>query len=164
MEIRFANKTDLERIVEIYNQAVPTNRATADLETITVNDRLKWFEDHKSDEYPIYVAVLDNKVVGWCSISGYRPGRMALRQTAEISYYIDYDYHGKGIGTKLVEHAINDCKRIGIRNLMAFLLEWNEKSVKLLEKYDFERWGLLPQAANFYGKECGHLIMGRRIW
>jgi phosphinothricin acetyltransferase len=164
MEIRLAKKTDLEKIVEIYNQAVPTNRATADLEKISVDDRLKWFEDHKSDEYPIYVSVVDNKVVGWCSISAYRPGRMALRQTAEISYYIDYDYHGEGIGTALVANAINDCKRIGIRNLIALILEWNDGSIKLLEKFAFERWGLLPKAANFYGKECGHCIMGKRIW
>lgn len=164
MEVRFADISDLKGIVDIYNQAIHTHKATADLEELTINDKLNWFLDHTNDTYPIYVAVIKNKVVGWCSISPYRPGRMAVRQTAEISYYVDYEYHGLGVGSALMDFAINDCKRLGIKNLFALILEWNVNSIKLVEKFSFEKWGYLPRVANLDGKECGHCIYGKRIW
>lgn len=43
MEFRKAVHADLPRIVEIYNQIIPSRLATADLEPVTVADREAWF-------------------------------------------------------------------------------------------------------------------------
>lgn len=163
MRIRFAAREDLEKIVEIYNQAVITKRATADLDPVTIEERQKWFEDHKPYDFPIYVAVEDNKVVGWCSLSPYRPGRRALRENAEISYYVDYSNHGKGIGSELIKHAIDDCERLGIKNLFTYLLEVNEKSIGLLLKFGFEKWGYMPNAVDLEDLRCGHCMYGKNL-
>lgn len=163
MNIRFSKMEDLERIVEIYNDAIDTKRATADLERITTEDRRQWMIDHTEERYPVYIAEEDGKVVGWCSISPYRKGRRALDRTAEISYYIDFDYHGKGICSRLVEHALKDCKRLGVRNLFAFILGVNERSISLLKKFGFEQWGLIPEAADLDGLICDHCLMGKQI-
>lgn len=163
MNIRFAENNDLERIVHIYNQAIETKRATADLEKITVDDRRKWMEDHKKETYPVYIAEENGEVVGWCSISPYRAGRRALDRTAEISYYIHFDHHGKKIASQLVEHALGDCERLGIKNLFAFILSVNEVSIGLLKKFGFEQWGYIPEAADLDGVICGHCLMGKQI-
>lgn len=161
--IRFAKFSDLPFIVAIYNQAIRTKCATGDLEEFSVNDRVTWFEKYDKNEYPLYIAEIANKVVGYCTLSPYRPGRKAMSATAEISYYIDYAVHGSGIGTALLKHVISDCERIGKESLLAILLDINSQSVGILEKFKFEKWGHLPDIINIDGEKCGHLIYGLKI-
>jgi L-amino acid N-acyltransferase YncA len=44
MIIRHATESDLPAIVAIYNAAVPSRMATADLEPVSVESRLAWFQ------------------------------------------------------------------------------------------------------------------------
>ncbi|MBU2552228.1 MAG: GNAT family N-acetyltransferase [Proteobacteria bacterium] len=161
--IRFANIDDLERIVDIYNQAIPHRNATADLWPVRMEQRRAWFNEHENDTYPIYVREMDGRVAGWCSLSPYRSGRTALKRTAELTVYIDYGYHGRGIGTELIRHALADCARIGKKIVFGIILEINARSIKTLEKQGFERWGYLPDVAEFDGRLCGHVYMGKKI-
>lgn len=163
MNIRLAEYKDLEAMVEIYNQAILTNRCTAAMDVFSVEDRIPWFEGHQSLEYSIYVYEIDNKVVGYLYFSGYRPGRRAMRYTVEISYYIHKDYQRQGIGTKLIEFAINKSRELNFKNLIAIILEWNVPSIKLLEKFGFKEWGRLPDIADFDGEVCSHLYYGLKI-
>src|SRR6186713_2775928 len=96
MLIRVAHIEDLPAIVDIYNQSIPSQQSTGDTQPLRVEDRVTWFREHRPEEHPIFVAVVDTDVVGWCSLSAYRPGRAALRFTAEISYYIASAHHGQG--------------------------------------------------------------------
>lgn len=163
MLIRLARPDDLPAIVGIYNQSIPSKQSTGDTQPLRVEDRKTWFAEHRSDEHPIFVAEVDEQVAGWCSLSPYRPGRAALRFTAEISYYIDFSYHRKGVGTALVEHTLAACHALEIRHLFAIVLEGNQASLRLLEKMGFEQWGYLPKVASFDGKEVGHLYYGRHV-
>ncbi len=79
IKIRIAKQEDLGRIVEIYNQAIPTQRSTGFISLLTVEDRQDWFDKHKPDFYPIYLAEINGKIVGWNSISAYREKRLAFR-------------------------------------------------------------------------------------
>ena len=163
MIIRFAQTDDLPAIVDIYNQSIPSQRSTGDTRPLRVEDRLTWFAEHRPDQHPIFVAEMDGQVAGWCSLSAYRPGRAALRFTAEISYYLAPAYHRQGIGTALVQYALAACPALQIRHLFAIVLEGNQASLKLLEKIGFEQWGYLPRVADFDGKEVGHLYYGRHV-
>lgn len=161
--IRLAQIEDLPAIVDIYNQSIPSQQSTGDTQPVRVEERMTWFREHRPGEHPIFVAEVDGGVAGWCSLSAYRPGRAALRFTAEISYYIAPAYHRRGIATALVEHALAACPALQIRHLFAIVLEGNQASLKLLEKMGFEQWGYLPKVANFDGKEVGHLYYGRHL-
>jgi L-amino acid N-acyltransferase YncA len=163
MNIRFAKISDLQRITDIYNLAIKAGNITADIERITIDDRLEWFLDHNIGEYPIYVVEVENRIVGWGALSSYRKGRGALRTTAEISYYVDFINHKKGYGTKLIDHMIKDCDRLGIENLIAFLVEINKPSIEILQKFGFEQWGCFPGIVNLNKIVCGHLIYGKKI-
>ena len=163
MQIRIAKGNDLPAIVTIYNEASPSKRATADLELIRHEERGSWFAEHVPETHPIYVATINNEIAGWCSISAYRPGRMALRFTAEISYYVATAYHRKGVAGSLIRHAMVCCPQLKIKTLIAIVLERNGASKQLLEKLGFQRWGLLPRVADFDAEECGHVYYGMRI-
>ena len=161
--VRLAALTDLPRLVEIYNQAIAAHNVTADTAPFTVEERLDWFNAHTPNAYPIYVCEDENGfIVGWLSVSPYR-GRPALVRTAEISYYVDYAHHGQGIGSALMQHAIQDAPRTGRKVFIAILLEWNTGSIKLLEKFGFEKWGRMLEVAELDGRLCGQLYYGKNL-
>ena len=163
MSIRFIETKDHPRVIDIYNQAIEAEFATADTEPKTVEGRAEWFRNHTETKYPIYVEDSSGIVRGWCSLSPYRQGRKALRYTAEISYYVDSDFQRQGIATRLVQHAMQDCSRLGLKNLFAIILDSNGGSIDLLKKLGFEEWGHLPGVADFEGIECGHIYLGKRV-
>jgi L-amino acid N-acyltransferase YncA len=162
--IRLARQEDLERIVEIYNQAIPTHRSTGFISLLTVEDIQDWFDKHKPDFYPIFVAEINNYVVGWNSISAYREKRLAFRFCAETSYYVDDSYHRRGIASLMLEHVLSLCRPLQIKTLVTYILEQNTASIGLMNKYGFERWGFLPEIADFDGNEFAHTIYGKRIY
>ncbi len=163
LTLRIAVQNDLPAIVEIYNQAIRLQTATADLSPVSVERQKTWFTEHAPDTYPIFLAEKQNNVAGWCSISPYRAGRMALRHTAEISLFVHESDRREGVGSALLKHAVRKCEQIEIRTLFAIVLDVNIPSVNLLETFGFQKWGHMPNIADFDGKECGHLYYGLRV-
>jgi len=163
IKIRRAKLADNVRITDILNQAILAGNATAILNTFEPEDRLEWLQEHSGEKYVVFVAELDNKVVGWLSLSPYRKGRQAFNHLAEITYYIDYDHHRKGIAAALYEKAVEHCVTYGIEMLVAFLYADNQASVHMLEKLGFEKWGLFPGAIRVHNKDLDHVIYGIRL-
>ena len=162
-KIRIATINDLPFIVDIYNQAIRSRIATGDMEEFSVEERKIWFEKLDANNYPIYVAEIDKNVVGYCYLSPYRPGRKAMQTVAEISYFLDYSFHRKGIATALLKHVISDCNRIGKKSLLAIILDVNLPTIGLLEKFNFDRWGHFPDIIELDGKRCGQSIYGLKL-
>jgi phosphinothricin acetyltransferase len=161
--IRFSEPEDLPFMVTIYNQAIRSKTATGDIEEFSVGNRQGWLQQFDSDSFPLYVAELEGKVVGYCGLTPYRKGRKAMQSVAEISYYIDYSYHKQGIATSLIKHVLNDCKRIGKKNLLAILLEINQPSIALLKKFGFQQWGFFPGIVEIDGKILNHVVYGLKV-
>jgi phosphinothricin acetyltransferase len=163
MKVRHAEIADIKRIVDIYNQAVDEQFCTADTEHITIQSRSDWLNQHSPDHYPLFVAIHEHQVAGWCCLSPYRPGRKALRRVAEISYYFDRKFRGQGFARELVEHVIEEARRLNFEHLIAILLDRNHASIRLLENFDFAQWGHLPDIAHFAEAVCGQYIYGRKL-
>jgi phosphinothricin acetyltransferase len=162
MQIRTATEKDFSDIVAIYNHAVDEKYATADTEHVTVESRKNWFALHSPESYPIYVAEENKEVIGWCSLSPHRPGRKALRNVAEISYYVHKDFRQKGVANTLIYYTLNEAGRLGFKNLISILLDVNKRSIYLLEKYGFEKWGHLPGIAEIDGLVCRALHLWKK--
>ncbi len=163
MKIRIATLDDLPALVDIYNQAILSGQKTADITPFSIEERKEWFKKHDPDKHPILVAIYDDIIVGYLTFSPYRTGRMALRNTAEVSFYVHFDYHDRGVGSNLMENAIDMCSALQIKTLFAILIESNKTSIKFLEKYEFEKWGHLPKVAEFDGIEYGQFYYGLRL-
>jgi len=161
--IRIANTADLKEINEIYNQAVVQGFQTADTEIVSLEERTEWFKKHDLANYPVFVILMNENVVGWLSLSAYRPGRKALKTLAEISYYVHNDFQGQGIGSELMRFALKVAPQYGFENLVAILLGANTGSIKLLEKFNFKIWGVLPKVAKFGETKVDHLYYGLKL-
>ena len=161
--IRKAKIKDLVAINAIYNQAVEVKHQTADTEPVSIKNRQKWFLEHDTENYPVFVFEKQNKIIGWCSLSAYRQGRESLKQVAEVSYYIHQNNQKQGVGSKMLEYALQSAFEYKFETIIAILLEQNEVSIKLLKKFGFKKWGTLPKSANIDGAKYDHLYYGLKI-
>lgn len=146
ISIRIAKRTDIPRLTEIYNQAIMVGGITADLDPVSIDQRTNWFNEHSDDlRHPIMVAVdNNNEVIGYGYLSYYRP-RRGVNEVAEVSYYFDIDYLGRGYGSAMLSELISYAKLHKIRVLLAILHKNNVRSIALLKKFGFEIWGELPR-------------------
>jgi L-amino acid N-acyltransferase YncA len=163
LNYRIAQKLDLERIVGTYNATVAGRMVTADLEPVSVESRLKWFEDHRPDFRPLFVVECDGDYCGWISFNSFY-GRPAYNGTAEVSIYLEEKFHGKGIGKKCLEKAIEICPQINVHTLLGFIFGHNEPSLCLFYNAGFEKWAHLPKVALMDEVERDLLILGKRIF
>ncbi|GAX36014.1 GNAT family N-acetyltransferase [Nodularia sp. NIES-3585] len=162
MTIRHANETDLPAIVAIYNASIPSRKATADLEPVSVQSRLAWFQGRSPLQRPVWVIEVEGIVVGWLSFKSFY-GRPAYDSTAEISIYISPSVHRCGLGGQLLAQAISESANLHIKTLLGFIFAHNQPSLNLFARFGFQQWGYLPQVAELDGVERDLIIMGLRI-
>ncbi|GAA6621759.1 N-acetyltransferase family protein [Scytonema sp. NUACC26] len=162
MKIRDATEIDLPAIVTIYNAAIPSRLATADIEPVSVESRLTWFQGRSLLKRPLWVVEVDDRVTGWLSLQSFY-GRPAYHATAEISIYIAPEYQRRGLGQQLLSQAIRKSPSLGIKTLLGLIFAHNLPSLKLFETFGFQSWGHLPNVAELDGIERDLIIMGLRI-
>jgi len=163
MNIRFAREPDLPAINAIYNQAVAQRFCTAHLEPLTLGERRSWFLSHPPDRYPVFVSTVDRELNGWLSLSPYRADRQALAHVCEVSFYVDRDSRQRGIGSHLLQHAVQAAPEFGFSVMVAILLNKNPASIALLDKFGFSLWGTMPGIALIDGEVADHLYMGLKL-
>lgn len=134
--IRNAKEEDLEELTYIYNWAVENTTASFDLKPQSVDKRREWFL-HYGEDYPLIVAELEGKVVGYSSLSKFRE-KEGYKKTVEISLYISPEYQNMGIGKLLLEKIIEQGKNRGFHVIVAGITAGNEVSVKLHERFGFK--------------------------
>jgi phosphinothricin acetyltransferase len=162
MIIRDAAEADLPAIVAIYNEAIRGRISTAQLEEVSVEQRLPWFREHSAQSHPLWVAEIDLQIAGWFSFHPFIK-RAAYRGTAEISVYVSEKFRGRGVGKALLEKAIAASPDLEITALIGCIFAHNEPSLRLFARLAFERWGFLPRVAVVDGIDRGVVVMGRHV-
>lgn len=162
MTIRHATEIDLPAIVAIYNAAIPTRMASADLEPVSIESRLNWFRGRSPSHRPLWVIEVNSVIAGWLSFQSFY-GRPAYSKTAEISIYIAPEFQKCGLGQQLVAQAIKQSPDLGLKTLIGFIFAHNQPSLKLFERFGFTPWGHLPNIAELDGVERDLVIMGLRL-
>lgn len=159
---------DLPHIVEIYNSTIPSRLVTSDLEPITVESRLRWFQEHADSERPIWVVDFPTssphagQLAGWLSFSAFH-SRPAYAGTAELSIYLHEDCRQQGLGKYLLAEAIKAAPALHIHTLVGLIFAHNQPSLNLFSKAGFERWAHLPRVAEMDGLRYDLVIAGKTL-
>src|SRR5687768_4750527 len=111
--IREATEADLGAIFAIYNDAVLNSTATWELAEVPAVGQAAWLAEHQPP-YCAVVACEGDDVVGWASLSRYRP-REGYRFSVESTVYIRSDHHRIGLGRVLVSEMIERARAGGFR-------------------------------------------------
>jgi L-amino acid N-acyltransferase YncA len=162
MIVRDAAEADLPAVVAIYNAAIRGRISTAQLDPVSVEERLPWFREHSPASHPLWVAEIDEQIGGWLSFHPFIT-RCAYRGTAEISVYVNENFRRRGIGRELLERTIVHAPRLKINALVGCIFGHNEPSLRLFERVGFERWGFLPRIARVDDVERDLVMVGRHV-
>lgn len=119
-------------------------------------------QEHSPGHRPLWVVEEGGAVVAWLSFQSFY-GRPAYEATAELSIYVDEAWRGRGVGSQLLQRAIEAAPGLGLKSLLGFIFGHNDVSLALFARYSFERWGLLAGVAELDGVERDLVIVGRRI-
>jgi L-amino acid N-acyltransferase YncA len=158
--LRDAGLADLDAIVAIYNQTIPSRMATADLDPVHPEQRATWLAGHRPDHHPIWVAQRAGTVIGWLSMGTFRD-RPAYDATAEVSLYVDAAHRGTGVAGMLLARAVDRASELGLDRLIGLIFAHNAPSLRLFERAGFERWGLLPGVCRLDDRIADVVIVGR---
>ncbi len=98
-----------------------------------------------TERYPYLVYVEDGRILGYAYAHRFRE-REAYSMTAELSVYVDKDSHGRGIAAELYTELFKRLKEIGVKKVISVITLPNGPSVRLHERFGFEKEGELKAA------------------
>ena len=159
---RPAEVADAEAIRSIYNVEVLESTVTFDMVERSLTDQIDWIADH-SGSYPAIVALdQHNQVVGFASLTAYRP-RPAYATTVENSVYVDRQHRGKGLGVLLMEQLLVAAADHGFHSVIARTVGDHTASIALHKRVGFTEIGREVEVGRKFGKWLDVVVLQRMI-
>lgn len=162
VDFTYAQPEDLARIVKTYNSTVASRLVTADLEPVSIESRMAWFNAHSNEKRPLWLVMSDGNYAGWMSFNSFY-GRPAYDGTVEVSIYLEEKFRGQQLGKACLQKAIDVAPGFGVHSLLGFIFGHNAPSLSLFYRFGFEKWAQLPGVANMDGIFRDLLILGRKV-
>ena len=148
--IRNVQIEDAQELLDIYNYYVVNTVITFDLEALSL-DAFKEKITTVSADYPFIVYEENSEILGYAYGSKFRP-KPAYNNTVESTVYLKHGAQGKQIGSKLYNELLFLLKQKNVHVVLGVLTLPNEASVKLHEKFNFEKVAHLKDAGLKFGE------------
>ncbi|MCB0755591.1 MAG: N-acetyltransferase [Flavobacteriales bacterium] len=137
---RAATLDDIPAILEITNHEILNSTVLYEYEPRTIEQQTDWFNEKTENNWPILVAELNGKVVGFGTYGPFR-ARAAYRHSIEHSVYVQKDFRGKTVGHQLMVELIRLARIGGYHTMIAGIDSSNKGSVEFHRKFGFETVG-----------------------
>lgn len=138
LTVREATPEDLSDLLEIYNDVILKTTAIFSYEPQSLESRRSWYEDRRSEGYPIFIAHDESGVLGFSSYGAFRAWP-AYQYMVEGSVYVRSDARGRGIGGLLISPLLTHAKRAGKHAFIAGVEANNAASLRLHERFGFRQ-------------------------
>lgn len=161
MKTRLATKADAGAILEIYNAEVLGGTATFDLVPRTLAEQQGWLDEHDGI-HPAVVAEDEGTVVGFASLSPYRP-RPAYLTTVEDSVYVHPDAQGTGIGTLLLSDLLDRGAAHGFHAVIARINADGDASIALHHSCGFAMVGTEREVGRKFNRWLDVVVMQKLL-
>lgn len=160
MTIRHALPDDLDRITQIYADAVLNGTASYELEVPTRTEMGERFEALMDGGYPYLVAERGGVILGYAYAGPFR-ARPAYRFIVEDSIYIAPEAKGAGIGKALMQTLIDESTALGFRQIIAVIGDGHadSASVRLHERLGFHHSGRMEGSGYKHGRWLDTVFM-----
>lgn len=137
MIIKNASENHLNEINEITNYSIINTNFNFNFEPKTLEDTKKWYYEHMEKNFPIIVCLIDDKVVGWASLSTFRDYR-GYDKTVEVSLYVKNNYKRMGIGSLLLQKIEEEARNRKFNSIISVITGGNDASINLHKKFGYE--------------------------
>ena len=108
---------------------------------------------------PIYYAIENESVVGWCDVFPEENPRQNHR--GGLGMGLLPSYRGKGLGSKLLESVLNQAKQFGLEKVELNVYTTNKPAIALYKKFGFEQEGLIRKYRKLDRTYFDCLAMGK---
>jgi L-amino acid N-acyltransferase YncA len=160
--LRLAERRDCEAIRSIYNPEVLDSTVTFDLVPRSTEDQLAWLDEHSGGHPAIVAIAADDEVLGFASLSPYRP-RAAYSTTVEDSVYVRRDCRGAGVGAALLEELVRLGTAHGFHSAIARIVGNHEASIALHARCGFAVIGTEREVGRKFGRWLDVVLMQRML-
>jgi len=161
--VRPATLADLAAVTAIYRHHVLHGLASFEVEPPDTAEIARRYGAIRELGLPYFVAECDGRIAGYAYAAVYR-ARPAYRYTVEDSVYVDHEFAGRGIGSALMPALIDGCAAAGRRQIIAVIGDSaNRASIKLHEKFGFQRVGLLPAVGYKFDRWVDSVLMQKDV-
>lgn len=151
-DIRPAIHSDLEGLNGVYNAYVLESPATFDIEPVSMERRLEWFEHYRPDgRYRVFVACEGPKVVGFATSSRFME-RKAYETSVTTSVYCRMGCEGRGIGSALYRALFDALAFEDVHRAYGGITMPNPASVALHEKFGFKQVAYFTEQGRKFGR------------
>jgi L-amino acid N-acyltransferase YncA len=163
MEIRInlLTKNNQKEIIDIFNYYIENSFAAYPENEVPY----EFFDNllKMSEGYPACTAE-DEKgnILGFGMLRAYNPFS-AFSQTAEITYFINPEHTGRGIGKMMLDYLINKAKEKGITSILASISSLNESSINFHKKNGFVECGRFREIGKKKGKTFDVVYMQKML-
>jgi phosphinothricin acetyltransferase len=144
IKIRPYQDTDCQNLLDIINFNIIHSTALYDYHPRNLAQQLAIFQEKTAKGFPVIVAEIDGKVVGFGYYSEFR-FREAYRFTVEHSVYVNNDFHGKGVGKVILQNLIDLAKAQKLHTMIAVIDSENQNSVMFHEQFGFKTVAVLRE-------------------
>jgi phosphinothricin acetyltransferase len=158
IKIRPYQTQDTETIVSILNYYIANSTALYDYELRTLEIQQSIFEEKLAKGFPVIVATIDERAVGFGYYSEFR-FREAYKFTVEHSVYVMPNEHGKGIGKAILKYLIDLAKKQKLHTMIAVIDFENQSSVTFHEQFGFTKVGIIKESGYKFERWLHSVIM-----
>lgn len=161
--VRASSEADVARCAEIYGYHVVHGTASFELEPPSLDEMKKRRAGLLDLGLPHLVAERAGRIVGYAYAGNWRP-RPAYKYSVEDSIYIDKDAVGQGVGKALLPVLIEQCTRLGKRQMVAVIGDSAQAaSIRLHASCGFEMIGTLTSIGFKFGRWLDSVLMQRAL-
>jgi len=112
--------------------------------------------------FPFLAAKDETRLLGFAMLRPYNP-IPTFAHTAEVSYFVDADHTGKGIGSALLEELEQKGRGIGKEILIATVSSENTRSIDFHCRHGFMECGRVHQVCRKNGKAFDLVLMEKSL-
>lgn len=117
----------------------------------------EFVKENIAGDWPHVIAIVDNRVVGWCDISSIH--RQVAEHVGSLGIGVLDAFRGIGIGRALMQAALEAAKDKGLTRIELTVRENNKKAIELYKKIGFVIEGLHRNAIRIDGNYQNYISM-----
>ncbi|MFE7074448.1 GNAT family N-acetyltransferase [Streptomyces sp. NPDC057620] len=154
VQVRPGVEADLGALTDIYNHYVRETPVTFDTAVFTPEERRPWLLSHPEDGPHRLMVAVDadsQRILGYATSSEFRP-RPAYATSVAMTVYVAPGAGGRGIGTQLYTALFDALVGEDLHRAYAGIVQPNEASVRLHERFGFRYLGTYREAGRKLGR------------
>ncbi len=109
---------------------------------------------------PVFYAVTNGQVVGWCDIFPFDQ-RPTTAHRGGLGMGILKDYRGQSVGSRHLTSALDKAKQFGLKKVELNVYTTNNSAAKLYKKFGFVKEGLIKNFRIVDGQYFDCIAMGK---